>query len=274
MLEELMPNFSVDSSGVTLFRGLELSEQTSQLMFVPHIYRGKEPTLQYIYHQIREVAQKLGIDPHLSAASCSDEENSNPDIHRTTSWGRIFRQYAIGNLVLSQPTSVSLKQGHSSTLFEINGHSGVYKHKDGRILLGKVESQRDNILRPTCGALSHVIKRFLGQEIHNPSEEGVDLVGELEKDLHVYKEEFLNVYHSGRDTDEKLSKGMEYIVTANIKVQTEKTIRYVREAHLAGPAIVFSTMTLNRFKYPETCLLLGVYLIKDGQTYDLTKHPV
>lgn len=272
-----MGNLVLREDGFTEMTGLELVRKGGGFIFVPHTYVGKEPDTKFLYNQKRKIAELLGMQVNAASWICSDEENGLERTKRSFYQSKVFAEGGIGPQVLSQPTYVGGAKGHSSNVFSFFGHIGMYKnYEDGRILLGKVESERDGVLRPTCGAMHHTMNRFLGKEYASEKIEewDVDLIGKLEQSLKPFGKEIVEAYNSGSDELEKHSLGMQYTVTKHVDVQTNRIIKLL-ESHNHGTNhhtnIVFGAITINRFKYPDTSLLTHAYLIKDGKVYNLTE---
>gem|GEM_PF-2113412 len=265
----------MQTQAITRVTGLEMTTRGGQIFFVPHEYMGKEPDTKFLYLTIKKVAEAIGITSmHQNAASfiCSDEENGLERSKRAFYWGKVFSTDIVGPAVFHQPTHVADNPGHSSNIYMVFGHLGMYKNEpDARLLYGKVESERDGVLRPTCGAIFHVMQRFLGKEQKTQAEDGdFDFIGALEHGLLPHKDEFLLEYQKGDDELEKHSLGMKCLVTKNVEVQVEKLLKMLPH-NGNGPKLVFGGVTINRYKYSDTTLLTEAYLILEGRIYDLTK---
>jgi hypothetical protein len=267
-------------ANITKVTGYELAEKADgKLIFEEHVYVGKEPDDKFVYNSIKRIAKKIGITPQVASWTCSDEENG---LHRSKLdfyFSKSFTQYVIGPNIFSQPVGVAAHVGHSSNVFIYAGHYGVYQRKsDKKILHGQLESERDGHLRTTCGAMGHVINRFLGKE-EAPShieEWDEDKIGKLAHGLKPYKDEFLDVYNSGYDADEKLSLGMEYLVKKNIEVQSKRLVEMLKKGHNehTPQMLVFGMLSMNRCKYPDTSIITQAYLIDSGKVIDLTKQSI
>jgi len=267
----------IGEGGNTEIIGLELKKEGEDLIFAPHKYVNKEPDTKFLYHQIKKIAAMLGITINLAPSICSDEENGLERNKRGFYFSKVFADSgSIGPNVFKQAAHVSEKEGHSSNVSLLTGHIGMYKNNDGRILLGKVESERDGVFRPTCGALYHVMNRFLGKEKppKKVDEWDTDLIGKLGYGLSPFKEDIVKAYNSGIDEPEKHSLGMQLITRKHVDVQTQRLVELHSESKLEEPKLVFGAITFNRFKYPDTTVLTHAYLLKGGEVYDLTKTPV
>ncbi|MEK6983664.1 MAG: hypothetical protein AABX33_03750 [Nanoarchaeota archaeon] len=261
--------------------GLELRKlENGSLIFEPHEYVGKEPDTKFLYLTIRKIANEFGIHTNVASFLCSDEENGLERVKRSFYFSKVFASDIVGPMVLSQPTHVAKNPGHSSSIFIVCGHIGMYKNmEDGRLLYGKIESERDEVTRPTCGAIYHVMQRFLGKEApENIQSWDVDLIGKIGEELYPFKEEFLKEYSSGKDDLEKLSIGLKYLVFKNVDVQVNRLLRLLtssqhnRKKDEQLPKLVFGAVTINRYKYSDTTLLTQAFLIKDGKSSDLSKN--
>lgn len=272
-----MGNLILREDGITEMTGLELVRKDGGFIFVPHTYIGKEPDTKFLYNQKRKIAELLGIQVNAASWICSDEENGLERAKRSFYQSKVFADGGIGPQVLSQPTHVGGAKGHSSNVFLFFGHIGMYKNNgDGRILLGGVESERDGVSRPTCGALHHTMNRFLGKEYapEKIEEWDVDLIGKLEQSLKPFGKGIVEAYNSGSDELEKHSLGMQYMVSKHVDVQTHRLIKLIESrSHDTNHNInlVFGAITINRIKYPDTSLLTHAYLLKDGKSYNLTE---
>lgn len=275
----------VEAKGITRITALDINNfEDGSLIIEPHEFVGKETDSKFLYLNFRRIAERLGMPFYAASFMCSDEENGLERIKRSLYLGKDFASDIIGPVVFSQPSHVAYNVGHSSNVFFVTGHMGMYKHqKDGRVLVGKVESERDGVLRPTCGAIYHVMNRFLG--IEQPPEEmsdwDVDLIEKLERGLVPFKHEFLGVYHSGKDDVGRLSLGMQYLVRKNVDVQVERLLQLLAHQStgntnrvIPSQRLVVGDITINRYKYPDSTLLTHAYLIKGHEVQDLTKIPI
>ncbi|MBI3034802.1 hypothetical protein HYY71_00630 [Candidatus Woesearchaeota archaeon] len=262
--------------GMTKITGLELKKIDNKLFFENHDYVGKEPDTKFIYASIKKIAEKLDIPTNVASFMCSDEENGLERNKRGFYFSKVFANDVVGPMVLSQPSHVANNAGHSSHIFIFKGHIGMYKNEsDGKLLYGKVESERDGMLRPTCGAAYHVMKRLLGEE--RPEELpnwDIDLIDKLEQGLRSFKQEFLQEYERGRDELEKLSAGIKFLVNKNVEVQVGRLLQILQHNQKNVPKLVFGGITINRYKYSDTTLLTQAFLIKGKDILDLTKVPV
>jgi hypothetical protein len=276
-LEKIVGNEREMMSSVTKEYGLELrnhKDPNAPLIFDTHEYLGREPSMRFVYSQIEKVAKRAGVPSYFADMACSDETNATDSLQRLQNWTDSFRHETPGNLMNTTALHVAVNPGHDSRIIEVNAHVGVYQHPaDKRILYGKVESYRDGVLRPTCGALSHVLKRFLGTE-KAEGHEDIDYIGTLAGMLEPYKQEMLERYNKGKDDDEKFSNAMKYLSEKNCDVQTEMAVDAVKHFNLKDPALVIGTLSLNRHKYPDGLLLKHVYLIKGQQVTDLSKNAI
>lgn len=264
------------TQGITRIAGLELKKIDNNMIFENHEYVGKEPDTKFFYLLIKRVAEKLEVPVNVASFMCSDEENGLERIKRAFYFSKVFATDVMGPIILSQPSHVANNVGHSSHVFIFKGHIGMYKNEeDGRLLYGKVESERDNLLRPTCGAIYHVLNRFLG--IEYPEELpnwDVDLIGKLEHSLLPFKQEFIQEYNRGRDELEKLSAGMKFLVNKNVEVQIKRLIQVIQHGNNTKPKLMFGGITLNRYKYADTTLMTHAFLVKGNKILDLTKEPI
>ncbi|MBI2660103.1 hypothetical protein HYX07_02985 [Candidatus Woesearchaeota archaeon] len=264
------------AQGITRIAGLELKKTGNNLIFENHEYVGKEPDTKFVYTSIKKIAEKLSIPVNVASFMCSDEENGLERNKRAFYFSKVFASDVVGPMVLSQPSHVANNIGHSSNIFIFKGHIGMHQNEsDGRLLYGKVESERDSLLRPTCGAMHHVMKRLLGEE--HPEELpswDVDLIGKLEQSLNPFKQEFLQEYKRGRDELEKLSAGMKFLVGKNVEIQIGRLINLLHHNQKDVPKLVFGGITINRYKYSDTTLLTQAFLLKGSDVLDLTKIPI
>lgn len=270
----------IQPQGITRIEGLELNRlENGNLIFQPHEYIGKEPDTKFFYLLIKRVADKLEVPVNVASFMCSDEENGLERVKRAFYFSKVFATDIIGPVVLSQPSHVANNVGHSSHIFIVTGHIGMYKNeKDGRLLYGKLESERDSLLRPTCGAIYHVMERFLGKhQLEVVSEWDIDFIGKLEYGLNPYKQEFLKEYNKGKDELEKISIGMKYLLIKNVDVQINHLLQVLKNSGKDNhklPKLIFGGVTINRYKYSDTTLMTQAYLLKEGNAIDLTKIPI
>lgn len=266
----------------TRISGLELiKNKDGGLIFQPHEYFGKEPDAKFLYLTIKKIAQNLNINPNLASFVCSDEENGLERMKRSFYFSKVFASDIVGPMVLSQPSHVAKNPGHASNVFIVNGHIGMYKNpEDGCLLFGKVESERDEVLRHTCGAIYHVMNRFLGKEQSEEMPEwDVDIIGKIANGLIPYKEEFFKEYHSGNDELEKSSIGLKYLVLKNVDVQVNRLLHLMAShGHYCNSdkdvKLIFGGVSINRYKYPDTTLLTKAFMTKNNKIVDLVKSPI
>ena len=269
------------STGITRITGLEVKQfANGGLIFEPHEYIGKEPDTKFTVRQIKKIAEKLRIPLNVAFYGCSDEENDLERMKWSFYCQKIFRVDMIGTQVFAQSSEVADKKGHSAYIFYVDGHMGMYKNmEDARILIGKVESEKDEVKRPACGAIYHVMNRILGTEKAEHLEPwDIDLIGKLEDALLPYKEEFLKAYESGIDELESLSNGMKFLVKKNVEVQVARLLKVLTESHDADSQrekkLVFGGITINRFKDAATSIITQAYLVDENKIIDLTKRAV
>lgn len=267
------------AENITNIPGLELTSNENGQIFASHIHFGKDPDAKFLYITAKKIADMFAIPHNAASFMCSDEEMGIERVKRAFYWSKVFATDIVGPVVLSQPSHVANNPGHSSQIYFVTGHTGMYKNSDGRILYGKLESERDEILRPTCGAIFHVMQRLLGKEHpENMPQDDVDLIGLLEQGLLPYKEELMSEYNKGADGLEKYSLGMRYLTLKNIEIQVEKLLKMLIQSssHDRGQItkLVFGAFTINRYKYPDTTLLTQAYMLDNGIVRDLAKIPL
>lgn len=287
-----MLQYKVDETPVTVITGLELVQGKSHYKLQQHSYVGKEPEPLSVYESIAMICHKLGITPHLSLNRCDDEVGGTTHIQRSFMLRSSFMNALIGTQASEQPTDVAGHEGHSSTLYEVNVHMGMYKHpQTGKILLGKVEG-RDHSFRPTCGALAAILGHFeKGSEpdvythkdpngedvkvyVATPDGNDFNFIGKLYHDLVRYKSDVVTAIDAaGEDPDERLSAGMDIIVQKNLETQVQRQIEILQsQKHHAEKLLVVGTTSLNKYRYADTLLLGNLHLIEDGKVIDLSKQ--
>jgi len=273
-----------NKTNITKVKGYELvPTPENKLIFQEHEYVGKEPDTKFVYNTIKKVANRVGMkDIHVASWDCADEENGIEKMKLGYYFGKAFTQHVIGPNIFSQPVSVSAHKGHSSNIFIFSGHYGVWQRpSDKRILCGYVESERDGTLRPTCGAMGHVLNRLIGKEEvpKDLPEWDEDKIGKIVIGLMPFKDQFRKIYDSGADHDEKMSRGMDFMVRKNIDVMTSRLVGILKGLPSHGSdhddkKLVFGMLTMNRCKYSDTALITHAYLIEKGIVYDLREHKI
>ncbi len=231
------------------------------------IVKSREYSSDYLLQHVRDVihASHPNLTPFLALFGCSDEVNSGAASVRQSvfgGYGGIFITRIIGSQVFYQQLKVATGKGHRSNVFEVNVHIGEME-ENGQRVLGKLIG-RDGQVRPTCGALAHVLEDFMERpdEILSVSKTEadklyLDFLGTLKFRLNTIKIDLMVAENP-----------MLTITQKNLEFQMRELVNQLRRILTDNPAqapfFAYGTITCNRTEQPDTESLEYFYRIEGG----------
>lgn len=227
--------------------------------------KGRQYCSEFLLQKIRDRIHSVHPDimPFLALFGCSDEVNSTATAIRQNvfgGYGGIFITRIIGSQVFYQQLKVATSRGHRSNIFEVNVHIGEMQ-EEGQTVMGQMMG-RDGSIRPTCGALAHVLEDILEHpdalvSISKTEADKMylDFLGTLKFRLNAVAADLL-----------ASECPMLTITQKNLEVQVNELVkqiqRLLKDDPSLAPLFVYGTITYNRMEEPDTESLEHLYVIE------------